>query len=374
MNQQREEPIYVGDHPATGQREKSIQTILDAEGQRTAEKPISHDATASSKSAIPHQPGGRVVKQTAKKTSRTRLIAILNRANGKTKAAQPVAKAPSETPEAIALSAGREDFTSQGSNTVTAFAEATLSTGSEPKAQQPTPQPNTAPQNPAASAPSVGWGLSLGMDGQNFSLVNRVAYAPRKSAEERRRSKIQDFDSAAFDAAIYQQAATMKPPPRLPIPPRQRRSSPSSSEDQRMYLHVDPAIHLTHNRSEEWFKAKAQEIESRGGRKAWFGKAIERLRWRRAQTEHEKRLANGHGLPRRRADPQPWKYSRSVDFGDVPESKLPEDVLQNAAWIKACAWHRETERIRVLRRREAKRTEQETQEFYKNVMAGMRSW
>lgn len=140
-----------------------------------------------------------------------------------------------------------------------------------------------------------------------------------------------------------------------------------------MYLHIDPAIHYAHNRSEEWFKAKAQEIESRGGRKAWFGKAVKRVRWLRAQAKREKRLANGHGLPQRRADPQPWKYNRPVDFGDVPESQLPDDVLQNPIWLRYCAHFREIERVRMLRYREAKKSKQETQEFYKNVMAGMRS-
>ncbi|KND89645.1 hypothetical protein TOPH_05698, partial [Tolypocladium ophioglossoides CBS 100239] len=368
MNQQNEEPIYVRGHLAPEHHEKSGQTFLDGQRQGTAEKSTSQNATASSTSAVRGMEG-KVVKQTAKRTSRTRLIATLNRVNGINKAAQPATKVSSETLEAVSLSGGRQDFTSNGSITAP---EAMLSTIPETKAQQPAPLPDPVPQNPAASAPSAGRGLSLRMDGRNFSLVNRVAYAPSKSAEERRRSKIQDFDSAAFDAAIYQQPAAMKPPSRVPMPARPRRSSQSSSEGQRMYLHFNPAIHLSHNRSEEWFKAKAEEIESRGGRKAWFGKAIERHRWLRAQKKCEKRLANGYGLPQRRADPQPWTYNRPMDFGDLPASKLPDDVLQNAAWLKACAWHRETERIRALRHRESKRSKQETQEFYKNVQRAAR--
>ncbi|PNY26226.1 Uncharacterized protein TCAP_03843 [Tolypocladium capitatum] len=371
MNRQNEKPVLVEGRLATEHREKSGQMVLNGRRRGTAMKPMSQNATASSTSATPGQPGGKVVKQTAKRTPRARLIAMLNRANGIAKAAQPAAKVSPETLEAVSLSAGGQDFTSNGSVTIL---EATLSTMPESKAQQPVPLPNTAPQNPVASAPSAGRSLSLSLriDGRDFSLVNRVAYAPSKSAKEGRRSKIQDFDSASFDAVIYQQPTAMKPPPGVLIPARPQRSLPSSSDDQRMYLHINPAIHLSHNRSEGWFKAKAEEIKSRGGRKAWFGKVIERQRWLHAQKNHEE-VANGKGSGQRRANQQPWTYSRPMDFGDLPASQLPDDVLKNAAWLKACAWHREIKRIRALRHREAKRSKQETQEFYKTVMAGMHS-
>ena len=370
MNQHNEEPIHVSGDVAALHEEKAGQAFLVGQREETAERCSSQAGTSSSPPASPRQTEGKVVKQKAKKTSRLRLIEQLNRANGITRAVQPAVKVMSETLESNTLPVNCEHSAPEGSASI---AEATASTVPGSDTQGPSPKADMAPQTPAPYAIPAEWDLRLRMDGQNFYLVNKVAYAPSKPIEERRKSQIQSFDSAAFDAAIYGQPAAMKHPPKVYIPARTRRSSPSSSEDQRLYLHLDPAIHYAHNRSDDWFSSKAQEIESRGGRKAWFGKAIERVQWLRAQAVREKRLANGHGLSQRRVDPQPWKHSRPVDFGDVPESQLPDDILQNPNWLRFCAHFRETERIRMLRHREAKKSKQETQEFYKNVMAGMRT-
>lgn len=188
--------------------------------------------------------------------------------------------------------------------------------------------------------------------------------ARERAAQELSTAKRRDFDSEAFDAMIYRQSS-LRPPPGVPKQSAARPKTPAqvpSTGDQRKYLAVNPAIHLTHYRSDEWFKQKALEIQSRGGRKAWFGKVIERRRWIRAKEraeEEKQKAAKMSNKKPKRVDPQPWSYNRIMDFGDVPEEELPEDVLQNPAWVKACAWHRENEAKRVLRDRAAKEAHRE---------------
>lgn len=116
---------------------------------------------------------------------------------------------------------------------------------------------------------------------------------------------------------------------------------------------INPAIHYPYKRSEEWYKEKALAIQARRGRKAWFGKVIERRRWLRAKEKAEDERNAATQKPTR-IDPQPWSYDRIIDFGDVPEEELPDDVLQNPAWVKACAWHRENQAKRVFRERAAR--------------------
>ncbi|ODA81419.1 hypothetical protein RJ55_04384 [Drechmeria coniospora] len=175
------------------------------------------------------------------------------------------------------------------------------------------------------------------------------------------------LDAAAFDSALYRQHGVRKPTC-VSISTSQQLSVPSSSED-RMYAHANPFIHLTHNRSEEWYEAKSQEIRSRGRRKDWFGKVVERQRWL-----HKKRQsASCKGDYSLRLEPQPWTFNRPLDFGDVPQSELPDMVQQNPAWLEACAWFRENEQIRHLRHVEAKKSEQETKEFYEVIMNQMNS-
>jgi hypothetical protein len=139
-------------------------------------------------------------------------------------------------------------------------------------------------------------------------------------------------------------------------------------EDQRQYIYANPAIHGMHNRPEAWYARKALEIQSRGGRKFWFGKASARMRWlqkKRAESSKAHGIF-GDALPER-SDPQPRAYARPLDFGDVPEGQLPEDVRQNEGWLKACEWFREQQSLHGIRLRESKRCEQEANDYY-NMM------
>ncbi|KAM0256300.1 hypothetical protein ACHAQJ_005065 [Trichoderma viride] len=196
--------------------------------------------------------------------------------------------------------------------------------------------------------------------GKDVLVVDEaVLVATQDTAEERSKGKVHVFDSEAFDTMIYRQSM-LRPPQGVSLQAPARPKTPVQKpfvEHQRRYLPVDPAIHLPYNRSEEWYKQKALEIQARGGRKAWFGKVIERRRWLRAKEkaeEDERNMAKASNQKPLRMDPQPWSYNRVLDFGDVPPEELPEDVLQDPAWIKACAWHRENHAKRILRDRAAK--------------------
>ncbi|KAM0333420.1 hypothetical protein ACHAQA_002081 [Verticillium albo-atrum] len=85
------------------------------------------------------------------------------------------------------------------------------------------------------------------------------------------------------------------------------------------------------------------EIKARGGRKANFGRAAQRRRDHRRQAEARARaveaaVAAGRAPPRQL--PEPWTHSRPVDFGDIPESELPDYVKTNPSWLRACEWMR----------------------------------
>lgn len=151
------------------------------------------------------------------------------------------------------------------------------------------------------------------------------------------------FDSNAFDAMIYQQSS-INWQPSLPFPPRR-----SLKGELPRSLLVNPAIHGMHNRSEHWYQKKHREIAARRGRKAWFGKPVERMKWLEAQEvalEEERQKAERNGAPSFRKDPQPKPVQRILDFGDIPEQDLPEDVRNNPGWLKACAFMRQMSRMR----------------------------
>ncbi|KID87228.1 hypothetical protein MGU_05638 [Metarhizium guizhouense ARSEF 977] len=178
------------------------------------------------------------------------------------------------------------------------------------------------------------------------------------------------FDSSAFDTALYQQPNAAPPPTGVVIGPRIE-NKPPLSEGQTTYIYANPAIHGMHNRSEAWYEKKALEIQLRGGRKFWFGKVSARLRWlqRKRIRSSKAQDVNCDQMPER-ADPEPGAYRRPLDFGDVPESKLPEKVRQNPDWLKACEWFRQQQNLRDMRLRESKRCEQEANEYYMILSQG----
>ncbi|KAL7923597.1 hypothetical protein ACQKWADRAFT_311848 [Trichoderma austrokoningii] len=226
--------------------------------------------------------------------------------------------------------------------------------------QQPTPlaaATKDTQDKANGPAPTVGTDSIIVVD--QTVVDHTVLVATPAIAEERKKDRIHIFDSDAFDAMIYRQSA-LRPPQGVALQAPARPKTPvekPSVEYQQQYLPINPAIHLPIQRSEEWYTKKALDIQARGRRKAWFGKVIERRRWIRAREkaeEDERNAAKESNQRLMRIDPQPWSYNRVMDFGDVPHEELPEDVLQNPAWAKACAWHRENHAKSIFRERAAK--------------------
>ncbi|KAM5352407.1 hypothetical protein ACJ41O_005130 [Fusarium nematophilum] len=208
--------------------------------------------------------------------------------------------------------------------------------------------------------------ISEDEDEESPSSTDSVLSPFRARIEARRKKRLAKFDSAAFDAFIYQQS-DLRPPAGVFLRPLLPRNATASSEEPRLYLPVNPAIHRLHNRSEDWYKKKCQEIENRPGRKAWFGKVLERQRWLRAKEaklEKARQMARMAGTTAPYKEPQPRGHKQILDFGDVPEEELPEDVRNNAAWLKACAWHRESMNVSLCRQRVVNSSAEETQRYF----------
>ncbi len=201
-----------------------------------------------------------------------------------------------------------------------------------------------------------------------LAIVNRPTPAVRKSFAARKSSK--DFDSDAFDAMIYRQSE-MQPPPGVSIP-RAATASSAAPRDDRTFVFANPAIHGSVVRTEKWWKDKAREIRSRPNRKRWFGKPAERMRWlhNKKVEEEMKRQAQTKGSTGRKArqDPQPAGYKRAMDFGDVPEDQLSQEVLSNPAWVKACEWHRKMREEEVALSREVEHRTQMAWQHYEDVL------
>ncbi|KAG5925274.1 hypothetical protein E4U61_000051 [Claviceps capensis] len=175
-----------------------------------------------------------------------------------------------------------------------------------------------------------------------------------------------------LDAAIYGQPGAARPPSGVEIPRRQSRPNKSRPEEKRLYIYANPAIHLMHRKSADWYERKVSEIECRPGRKYWFGDVSGRLRWlqacaeeREQERERERKAREGPRrgkgkvvLPQRR-DAQPWVCSRALDFGDVPEHELPDYVQQNPAWLKACEFFRQAQERREAALHDSESCEEE---------------
>ncbi|TWU79177.1 hypothetical protein ED733_008891 [Metarhizium rileyi] len=188
------------------------------------------------------------------------------------------------------------------------------------------------------------------------------------NGQPRTNSGCSQFDSLAFDKAIYQQSGAAPP---AGVAVAAHMGNKSSSVKYTDYIHANPAIHGMHNRSEAWYEWKTREIQSRGGRKFWFGKTCARIRWlRRLRSKFPSaRDVKGDMIPERSV-PEPRAYRRPLDFGDVPESELPEEVRQDPEWSRACRWFRQQRNLQDLRLRESKRCEQEANDYYMTISQG----
>ncbi|KAJ4144440.1 hypothetical protein LMH87_003322 [Akanthomyces muscarius] len=201
-----------------------------------------------------------------------------------------------------------------------------------------------------------------------FAIVNRPTPAVRRSTTTRSQTKA--FDSDAFDAMIYRQSE--RQPPFGVSVPRPTAASSAGPRDSRVFVHANPAIHAPVVRTEKWLKDKAREIRSRPNRKKWFGRPAKRLRWlyNKQMEDKMKRQTQNNGSAGRkmRQDPQPAGYKRVMDFGDVPQDRLPPVVLNNPAWVKACKWTRQMRDEDVALSREVEHRTHITWQHYQDVL------
>ncbi|KAI5462462.1 hypothetical protein BGZ63DRAFT_403688 [Mariannaea sp. PMI_226] len=169
------------------------------------------------------------------------------------------------------------------------------------------------------------------------------------------------FDSDAFDDMIYHRSKVQLPKgDSVTTHLLKKKSCPEKSE--RLFLHINPAIHRPHRQSTSWYQRKANEIKARGRRKEWYGKYHERQRFLRAQeaareVERHQAVITGEIYPRR--DPQPRVHARIRFLADLDDEDLPDEVKSNPPWLEALSWFRKTEdekrKRQEKRRREAKK-------------------
>ncbi|KAF4837355.1 hypothetical protein CGCTS75_v001383 [Colletotrichum tropicale] len=175
------------------------------------------------------------------------------------------------------------------------------------------------------------------------------------TCEQRRVELCRTVDQDKFDTWIYTQPEADTPPPEVFIPPAPSRPNSASAGEEAhrpFYMRFDPRIHWSHDRSDEWFEQKIEEIKARGGRKTNFGKAAYRMKQQRlAEERSEAGQAIARALAARRGKdppkpppnpPQPWSHRRPMDFGDVPVEELPSYVRRNEDWLKATEWMRKS--------------------------------
>ena len=129
---------------------------------------------------------------------------------------------------------------------------------------------------------------------------------PEKPGSSPRQSSDKRDNASEFDAWIYSQPAASEPPPGVRPTARPDQPSKPRPPDEPYYAHIDPRLHWPQPHSERWFGAKQEEIRSRGGRKANFGKATQRMK--------EQRVREG-----------PASF----------EAQLPDRILQDPSWLRA---------------------------------------
>ncbi|UNI20623.1 hypothetical protein JDV02_006693 [Purpureocillium takamizusanense] len=269
----------------------------------------SSNPRVSSMPAADCPPSFSGARHKAKRTSRARLIASLTGADAGGKSAQPSGSTLRASPNLVST---KPDLGKEASN---ANAPVAVAQDSTPSLVSDSKLPDWQPTPPSSTSQRS---ASLSLEDQEL-CAGRSPGRIKPYTEVPKPPETRDFDAAAFDALIYGQPSASRPP---------------------------PGVFLS-QRDKKWHEAKALEIKERGNRKHWFGKVVERRRWLQ-RVHREKQLARKKRHPGTASDPEPWGYNRVIDFEDVPESKLPVDVLRNRDWLKACAWFRENREGAIL--------------------------
>lgn len=146
-----------------------------------------------------------------------------------------------------------------------------------------------------------------------FSKIQPLQRTP--PLEKQRRRLVEEADTSVLDAFIYsQQGSSQFPPPGVErqLHHQEPAEPPEPKKQGNLFLaHMDPRTHRSRPHSNEWYRKKEEEIKARGGRKANFGKAVQRM-----------------------------KHQRQQETRESFEASLPDRVRQNEDWVAALAWFR----------------------------------
>lgn len=183
------------------------------------------------------------------------------------------------------------------------------------------PKPETESRGGSGKPQTMSWptdstaGELRGSLENGRDQVNGVVFAKKANPMPLQQPERQrhPFDLSEFDRLIYAQEGTRNPPTEvcLLITPAASATAAKSNDsdhppqDEPLYLDIDPRIHWPQPHTEAWLAKKQAEIEARGGRKANFGQAAQRLRQQRLAEE-------------------------AVPFEDT----LPEKMASNPAWVR----------------------------------------
>ena len=185
------------------------------------------------------------------------------------------------------------------------------------------------------------------LDRHESGLFSRKPRAPGETLDEKE-----------VDSLIYGQTGASQPSlkslfdRRNPTNPRGEPGVSAGSSQQAgpcLHIRMDPRIHWTQPRSEEWHKRKQDEIRSRGTRKENYGKAAQRMHARR---QRDTLLSGADPAALATNDTSTCGFGRPMDFGDIPEAELHEMVKSNPEWLKAAAWMRKCRRKSLERQKE----------------------
>ena len=156
-------------------------------------------------------------------------------------------------------------------------------------------------------------------------LEAQISFQRARQPSRPQPSSRRTVNETLFDSLVYGQEGAAMPPPQVQLPSPaasievNRRSQPLPA-DEPFYACIDPRVHWPQEHSSAWLESKQEEITSRGGRKANFGKAAQRLHQQRLHSEP---VPLEEAIPEKIAsDPgwlRVWKRLHGVK-GDTPDA------------------------------------------------------
>jgi len=152
------------------------------------------------------------------------------------------------------------------------------------------------------------------------------------SLEQERLRLIESHDESAFDSWVSNQETQVNP---LTEVLQRQQQDEEHSNGEPYFGHIDPRLHWTQRRSNQWYSAKQAEIKARGGRKANFGKVAER---RAQQQKLEKILPLEERVPLHvKIDPARLRATVSADKRETDRLAMERNAARErrlANWTR----------------------------------------